>query len=268
MNYIEKLIKSDGGAVLERYYAAVYARLSVKGSEKKAQSIKNQIMICNDFIKKNSDIVLKECYCDHGKSGMNFERPEFKRMYGDIKAGEINCVIVKDLSRFGRNHIDVGEYLQKIFPLLNVRFISVTDGYDSFYDMYGKKEFSVNLKNLVNELYASDISIKVRYAKEIKKREGNYLGSVPPYGFKIVYENGIRILKIEEKSYKVVCFIKDMSRKGKSVRDIVNILYDMNINPPKEYLKNGKIVDTEAKKWCESSVRKIVNDKKFNTMGD
>lgn len=247
---------------MEKYYAAVYARLSVKGSEKKGRSIKNQIMICTDYIEKNSDIVLKECYCDYGKSGMNFERPDFKRMCRDISAGEINCVVVKDLSRFGRNHIDVGEYLQKKFPVLGVRFIAVTDGYDSLYDMYGRKEFSVNLKNLVNELYASDISIKVRYAKAIKRREGNYLGSVPPYGFKIMYEDGIRILKKEEKSYEVVCFIRKLNKEGKSVRDIVKILYEKKINPPGEYLKGGRIVDKDAKKWCESAIRKILCENK------
>ena len=112
---------------MNRYCAGIYARLSVKGCEKKAQSIKNQIMICKEYIRVNNDITLSECYSDYGKSGMNFDRPEFKRMYKDIAAGKVNCVIVKDLSRFGRNHIDVGEYIQKIFPALGVRFISVTD---------------------------------------------------------------------------------------------------------------------------------------------
>lgn len=255
-------------AILKIYHAAIYTRLSVKVNEKKAQSIKNQIMICRDFIEKHSDIVFKECYCDYGKSGMNFDRAEFKRMYIDIKEGKINCVVVKDLSRFGRNHIDVGEYLQKTFPLLNVRFISVTDGYDSLYDTYGRKEFSINLKNLVNELYASDISIKVRFAKEIKRMEGNYLGSKPPYGFKIVYQNGVRILEKEEKSYEIVCFIRKLRNEKKSVRDIINVLYDMKINPPAEYLKSGRIVDADAKKWCESSVRKILHEKELNTRGD
>ena len=100
---------------MNRYCAGIYARLSVKGCEKKAQSIKNQIMICKEYIRVNNDITLSECYSDYGKSGMNFDRPEFKRMYKDIAAGKVNCVIVKDLSRFGRNHIDVGEYIQKIF---------------------------------------------------------------------------------------------------------------------------------------------------------
>ena len=253
---------------MNRYCAGIYARLSVKGCEKKAQSIKNQIMICKEYIRVNNDITLSECYSDYGKSGMNFDRPEFKRMYKDIAAGKVNCVIVKDLSRFGRNHIDVGEYIQKIFPALGVRFISVTDGYDSLYDTYGRKEFSVNLKNLVNELYAADISVKVKNSKEINLMDGNYLGSVAPYGFKIVSENGIRILKEEEKSYEVVCFIRRMKREGKSVKKIAEILYYKKINPPGEYLKSGKIVDINAKRWCESSVRKILTDKKINTRGD
>ena len=246
---------------MKKYNAAIYARLSVKGIEKKAQSIKNQILICSEYINQSEDIKLKECYCDYGKSGMNFNRPEFKKMYADITVGKIDCVVVKDLSRFGRNHIDVGEYLQKIFPMLDVRFISVTDGYDSIYDTDGRKEFSVNLKNLVNELYAADISVKVKYAKEIRREEGHYLGSVPPYGFKIIYENDIRTLKEDENSYQIVCFIEKQHKEGRSVREIVEILYDMKINPPMEYFKSGDIINKETKKWCESSVRNILTKK-------
>ena len=135
------------------YRAGIYARLSVRGSERKAESIENQFLICRGFANVTDDIEIIGCYSDFGKSGMNYDRPGFKRMYEDILAKKIDCVIVKDLSRFGRNHIDTGEFLQKIFPLLGVRFIAVSDGYDSISDMFGKKEFAVNLKNLVNELY-------------------------------------------------------------------------------------------------------------------
>ena len=251
---------------MRKYNAAIYARLSVKGIEKKAQSIKNQILICREFIEQNNDISLKECYCDYGKSGMNFNRPEFKRMYADIKNGKIDCVVVKDLSRFGRNHIDTGEYLQKIFPLSDIRFISVSDGYDSLYDLDGRKEFAVNLKNLVNELYACDISVKVSYAKEIKRREGNYLGSVAPYGWRIVKEENKRILKRDEKTYQIVRFIKKQHDGGKSIKEIAEILYMEKINSPEQYLKSGNVADKNAKKWCESAIRNVL--KRCNTKGD
>lgn len=249
------------GMGVKKYNAAVYARLSVKGIEKKAQSIKNQVLICTEFIGKNKDICFIESYCDYGKSGMNFDRPEFKRMYSDIRMGKINCVVVKDLSRFGRNHIDTGEYLQKIFPLSGVRFISVCDGYDSLYDLDGRKEFAVNLKNLVNELYASDISVKVKYAKEIRRREGNYLGSVPPYGWKIEYENDIRILTEDKKTSHIVSFIKKQYENGKSVKEIVEILFNKKINSPAQYIKSGIVVDDNAKRWCESAVRNVLKRK-------
>lgn len=253
------------------YRAGIYARLSVRGSERKAESIDNQFLICRDFAKVTDDIEIVGCYSDFGKSGMNFDRPGFKRMYEDILAKKIDCVIVKDLSRFGRNHIDTGEFLQKNFPLLGVRFISVSDGYDSLADMFGKKEFAVNLKNLVNELYACDIGMKVKFAKEIKKKEGNYLGSRPPYGYKIVYENDIRILKREEKTYRIVSQIIKMYEDGRSIKDITDILYMKRINPPGEYLKSGEISaeggkDTELKRWNESTIRNII--KKYNTRRD
>ena len=98
------------------YRAGIYARLSVRGSERKAESIENQFLICREFAKVTDDIEIMGCYSDFGKSGMNYDRPGFKRMYEDILAKKIDCVIVKDLSRFGRNHIDTGEFLQKIFP--------------------------------------------------------------------------------------------------------------------------------------------------------
>lgn len=183
-------------------------------------------------------------------------------------------MIVKDLSRFGRNHIDTGEFLQKIFPLLGVRFIAVSDGYDSISDMFGKKEFAVNLKNLVNELYAYDIGVKVKYAKELKKREGNYLGSRAPYGYKIVYENDIRVLRREEMTYRIVRQILKMYDDGRSIKEITDMLYMERINPPGEYLKSREVMksgeimteggkDAKLKRWNESTIRNIIKKHKI-----
>ena len=276
------------------YRAGIYARLSVRGSERKAESIENQFLICREFAKVTDDIEIIGCYSDFGKSGMNYDRPGFKRMYEDILAKKIDCVIVKDLSRFGRNHIDTGEFLQKIFPLLGVRFIAVSDGYDSISDMFGKKEFAVNLKNLVNELYAYDIGVKksfgrqkmlgtakpydigvkVKYAKELKKREGNYLGSRAPYGYKIVYENDIRVLRREEMTYRIVRQILKMYDDGRSIKEIADMLYMERINPPGEYLKSREVMksgeimteggkDAELKRWNESTIRNIIKKHKI-----
>lgn len=256
------------------YRAGIYARLSVRGSERKAESLENQFLICRGFAKVTDDIEIIGCYSDFGKSGMNYDRPGFKRMYEDILAKKIDCVIVKDLSRFGRNHIDTGEFLQKIFPLLGVRFIAVSDGYDSISDMFGKKEFAVNLKNLVNELYAYDIGVKVKYAKELKKREGNYLGSRAPYGYKIVYENDIRVLRREEMTYRIVRQILKMYDDGRSIKEITDMLYMESINPPGEYLKSREVMksgeimteggkDAELKRWNESTIRNIIKKHKI-----
>ena len=222
------------------YRAGIYARLSVRGSERKAESIENQFLICREFAKVTDDIEIIGCYSDFGKSGMNYDRPGFKRMYEDILAKKIDCVIVKDLSRFGRNHIDTGEFLQKIFPLLGVRFIAVSDGYDSISDMFGKKEFAVNLKNLVNELYAYDI----------------------------------RVLRREEMTYRIVRQILKMYDDGRSIKEIADMLYMERINPPGEYLKSREVMksgeimtesgkDAELKRWNESTIRNIIKKHKI-----
>ena len=123
--------------IRDSYKTAIYARLSVDHDDKKSESIETQVEMLKEFIRhqnenadRNSELVLYDLYTDLGKTGTNFERPGFERLMSDIRAGQINCIIVKDFSRFGRNYIETGDYLEKIFPFLKVRFISVCDHYD------------------------------------------------------------------------------------------------------------------------------------------
>ncbi len=163
--------------------AAIYARLSVDNDEKKSESIETQVtLIKNSFrstMKIRTESVRLLCMIFIlilEKTGTNFDRPGFEWMMNDVRAGKTNCILVKDFSRFGRNYIETGNYLEKILPFMKVRFISVCDNYDSFAPGAKNQELSMNIKNLVNDAYAKDISAKERAAKRIAQKNGEYVG--------------------------------------------------------------------------------------------
>lgn len=166
--------------------------------------IKEFIQKHNENSDREYEIVVYDIYSDLGKTGTNFDRPGFERMMNDVRAGKINCILVKDFSRFGRNYIETGNYLEKILPFMKVRFISVCDNYDSFAPDAKKQELSMNIKNLVNDAYAKDISAKERAAKRIAQKNGEYVGSTAPYGYCVEKINGIYKLIVEPEAAKIV----------------------------------------------------------------
>ena len=153
------------------FQAAVYLRLSredgdvTDGGKTVSNSIANQNELVMDYLKSHPEIKVVDTYTDDGFSGVNFERPEFQRMLSDIRQGKIDCVIVKDLSRFGRNYIESGRYIEKIFPMLGSRFIAITDGYDSINENMGS-EMIIPFKNLINDAY--DINFKLKPRRDIE----------------------------------------------------------------------------------------------------
>lgn len=170
---------------LERVYrAAVYARLSVEDNNRTGdrESITMQKYMLEKYVDAQEDMRLCGVFCDNGETGTNFERPQFERLMEEIRNRRIDCIVVKDLSRFGRNYVETGYYLEKIFPYLGVRFVAVNDNYDSKKDRDGN-ELVVSLKNLVNDLYAKDISQKTAASLETKQRKGEFIGAFPPYGY-------------------------------------------------------------------------------------
>lgn len=173
------------------YRAAIYARLSVDTDERKTESIETQVTLMKEFIQKynaeankEDELIVYDIYSDLGKTGANFERAGFERMMNDVREGKINCILVKDFSRFGRNYIETGNYLEKILLFMKVRFISVCDHYDSFAPNAKNQELSMNIKNLVNDAYAKDISEKERAVKRIAQKNGEYVGAIAPYGYR------------------------------------------------------------------------------------
>jgi DNA invertase Pin-like site-specific DNA recombinase len=157
-----------------------YVRLSVEDRQRKGDSIETQQAIIRDYISERNDLELREVYIDNGLSGQSFDRPAFQRMKDDIESGLINCCITKDLSRLGRNAIDTGFYIENYFPKHCVRYIAITDNFDSSDDRSGG--IMVSLKNMINETIALEAGRKIRAHHQILTREGGFSGAHAPYG--------------------------------------------------------------------------------------
>ena len=167
----------------KQYRAAAYARLSVEDSGKPgADTIEGQKSLLLRFIEKDPTLTLYGLFCDNGQTGTDFQRPEFEKLMEAVKCGEVDCIVVKDLSRFGRNYKETGNYLERIFPFLGVRFIAVNDGFDTLTAQRGADGYLVPLKNLINEVYSKDISKKSGSALAAKQKNGDFIGAWAPYG--------------------------------------------------------------------------------------
>ena len=251
-------IKSGKSTVFK---TATYARLSVDSAVTDSDSITSQQMLMRDYIKGRDEFLLVKEYKDDGISGTRFDRQAFESLLTEVRKGNINCIIVKDFSRFGRDHIEVGSYLEKIFPFLGVRFISVNDGYDSFDKDSADKKLAVILKNLVNEYIAKDISVKAASSYETKQENGEYDGGRAPYGYAFADERKTRFL-IDEKTAEVIRDIFTWTMQGDSARRIVKRLTEKNINPPKTYQDTGEFFrqERERRYWNEFTVNAILQN--------
>ena len=258
------------------YRAAIYARLSVDNEERKSESIETQIALIKEFIQKHNanenkayELMVYDIYSDLGKTGTNFERAGFERMMNDIRERKINCILVKDFSRFGRNYIETGNYLENILPFMKVRFISVCDRYDSFSTDEKNQELSMNIKNLVNDAYAKDISAKGRAAKRIAQKNGEYVGAVAPYGYRCEKVHGIYKLIVEPEAAKIVRRIFEAYASGVGIQRIIDDLFEDGIHRISDYNRYHHVYCQEGEKlhqWAMSSVRAVL--KRNNYYGD
>lgn len=243
------------------FRTATYARLSVDSAVTESDSITSQQMLMRDFIKGRDEFFLVREYRDDGVSGTRFDRQAFDSMLEEVRKGNINCIIVKDFSRFGRDHIEVGSYLEKIFPFLGVRFISVNDGYDSFDRDCADKKLAVILKNLVNEYIAKDTSVKVASSYVTKQENGEYDGGRAPYGYAFADEKKTRFV-VDERPAEVIRDIFTWTLQGDSALTIVRRLTEKNINPPKAYQDTGEFFRQERERcyWNEFTVNTILQN--------
>lgn len=248
---------------LKVYSVGIYARLSVDGNDRKNESIETQIEIAKAYSRQRNDMMIVDCYTDVGKTGTNFERDGFERMMRDVRRGKIDCIIVKDLSRFGRNHIETGNYIEKIFPFMGVRFIAVTDHFDSMNGSGQNETLGVNLKNLVNEMYAKDIAIKAKSGRQAKWEQGSYTGGVAPYGYRAEWIDDKKCLLPQKTTSDIVKKIFALFLSGKNRKEIVVWLYEERIVRPMEYHKTGEIYGQPGKKlqqWSGGTVKMILTN--------
>lgn len=212
--------------------AALYVRLSNEDNGGKGtDSIHNQLELLLNFAEGIEDIEIVETYTDNGRTGTDFDRPEWERMLQDIKEQKVNCIIVKDLSRFARNYLEAGDYLEKIFPFLGVRFIAVNDQFDSEGKIFKEKDLITEVKNIANDYYSKDISKKIMASFHTKKGQGQFIGNMAPYGY-ILRENRF---VIDEPAAAVVRRIFSMRMQGKSFYEIAKVLNQEEIPSPSRY---------------------------------
>ena len=218
-----------------KWKAAVYLRLSIEDNQRnESNSISNQKDLINLHLKKEKDLKIYDYYIDDGFTGTDFERPGFQRLLTDMKNGKINTVVVKDLSRLGRNYIEVGNYIEQIFPLYNIMFIAVNDTIDSFKDPKSVNDIIVPVKNLMNDEYARDISNKIRSVLDSKRINGEFIGSFAPYGY-MKDPNDKHKLIIDKNASKVVRKIFRKILSGYSRQDVIDDLNKCGILPPRTY---------------------------------
>lgn len=265
------LIENVGVNEIKIWKVAIYIRLSQEDSDngedkQESNSITSQKALLNEFIEEHDDLIAYHVYIDDGYTGTDFNRPGFQKLLEDMKKGDINCVLVKDLSRLGRNYIEVGNYIEQIFPLFNVRFIAINDNIDSFKNPSSTNTILVPFKNLINDEYCRDTSIKIRSALNGRKRKGEFVGAFPSYGY-IKNKNNKHELIVDEEAAKVVRRIFEWKvNEGLGNLSICHRLNDMGILNPTGYKKkmlnqnynNSKI--KEDYMWCPSTVRNILKN--------
>ena len=246
--------------------AGLYVRLSVEDNGSRGDSLETQQQIMEAHLALCPDIEIVEVYIDNGISGRTFERPAFQMMLADVETGKIDCVVVKDLSRLGRNAIDSGYYLEKYFPLHHVRFISVNDQYDSECADNSGSQIALPLKNLMNEAYAADISRKVRTQQNQAMRAGEFVGSRPPYGYRKDPDNCHRLL-VNEDTAPVVRQIFQWAADGTALNAIVKRLNETGVPTPSHYLASIGLISHEkligSGKWQSRTVGKILADQVY-----
>ncbi|SHK57232.1 recombinase family protein [Hespellia stercorisuis] len=241
---------------------AIYARLSnINSGKEDDETLEVQIAYDRMNIDSKPDLELIDIYADNGFTGTNFERPEFERLLADIQMKRIDCIVVKDLSRFGRNFLDAGYYLEKLFPFLGVRFIAINDRYDSEASE-SQNGMTVPIKDMLNELYSRDLSVKIRKTWEQKRSRGEIYWPIP-FGYRKDEENPGKLILDKE----VAVFVKmifDWKLKAISQREIASRLTELGVPIPFErrvqlgYVKDGDRVQREE--WVTRDINRILRD--------
>lgn len=249
---------------MQIYNIAAYLRLSKEeySNEKESNSITNQRQIIDNYLEEHKEYKLVDYYVDDGYTGTNFDRPEFQRMLEDIKNKKIDVIIIKDLSRIGRNYIETGNFVEVVFPAMGVSVISLDENYEMDSSDYYGSDY-VPLKNLFNDMYAKDISKKVRSSLIVKKYNGEFVGKLAPYGYIKDPKDKHKFL-IDKNVSNIIVKIFDMILDGKSRKEVADFLNYNDILTPSEYLNININKDmTVMKKWNSEMVNSILRNENY-----
>ena len=251
---------------MSKYVIALYMRLSVEDSKTESLSIKNQQMLLRRYAEtviETTDTEILE-FVDNGESGTNYQRPAVQKLLEQVRSNSIDCIIVKDFSRFGRNSIETGYFIERVFPLFRTRFISVEDQYDSDKLNGDTGGIEVNFKFLIHEYYSKDLSEKIKSAKHSKMLRGEHKLGICPYGY---MKNKANEIVIDEEAANVVRMIFALSIAGNNSSEIAKALYDKKILTPGEYKASKRIyicdISRSRNMWHRSTVLQILNDERY-----
>ena len=243
---------------MNSFNVGLYIRLSKDDGNIESDSIVSQRSLLNQYVKENNYKVIDE-YVDDGFTGTNFDRPAFKKMIKDIELGKINIIITKDMSRLGRDYIGTGELIEKYFPNHNIRYIAINDGIDTFLD--NTSNDLAPFKAIMNDMYAKDISKKVKTSLHSRMKDGLYVSGRCPYGF-MKDPNNKNHLVINEEQAKIVKLIFDLALKGKTYHFIAGELTRRKIKTPASYYnyvwnKNG----SNKGMWADTTIKAILTNR-------
>ena len=251
------------------YRTAIYARLSRDDGDKaESNSIVSQKAMCEEYIKKAGDLELVETFVDDGYSGVDFQRPGFMKMEQAVREKRIDAIVCKDLSRFSRNYIEGGRYLERIFPQLGLRFIAINDGYDTLTGNPQSDSFIIPFKNLINDTYCKDISVKIRTNLDVKRRKGEYVGAYAPYGYAKSADDKNRLV-VDEYAGGIVRKIFSLYKDGMSICRIAEHLNELGVLSPMEYKRSlGIRFETAFRtgntaKWSYRAVKRILMNEAY-----
>ena len=253
----------------KKFSVAVYLRLSREDGDKtESDSIANQRLLIENYLSDKPYLQFFREYVDDGYTGSNFERPGFIKMMEDIKRQKVNCIIVKDLSRFGRNYIEVGRYIEKKFPAMGIRFIAINDQYDNAKESGDAEQIIVPFKNLINDAYCRDISIKVRSQLDVKRKNGKFIGSFAAYGY-LKDPKDKNHLIVDAYAAEIVQLIFNLKLDGFSTLAIAEELNKMGVLPPMEYKRmlgfnyNSGFRTSTTPSWGAKSVIRILENELY-----
>ena len=262
-----KVISTEAPATASVYIrTAMYIRLSVEDNHNRGNSLDNQKLIIQDYLADKPEFEIVDTYIDNGLSGMNFDRPDFRRLLTDIEAGRVDCVIVKDLSRLGRNFIDTSYYIEQYFVTHDIRFIAVTDHFDTALEDGQHGGIMLPLKNMINEAYALDIGRKIKAQAHQAMLNGEFVGARAPYGYKKDPDNCHRLV-VDEEAAAVVRQIFQWAYEQVGLLPIVKRLNEAGILPPATYKEQhgdaGKNYVTGSRKWQTRTISMILTNRTY-----